>query len=195
MNQRQREMSLIPFILDLADDLEQLELDNTRISIGHWPAEFAIQPARVPQLVQPYSPQRRHRNHHQNSSHRNSHVKLTKSDGFQVSMEVEEFEADEIIVKIINHSVIVEGRHEEKEDQHGFIARHFVRRYEVPDICDIRDVVSTLTSDKVLTVRVPYKMKTDPEVLQRMIELQKAEQESKHLRNKAIREEKGASWH
>lgn len=78
-------------------------------------------------------------------------------DKFQVILDVQQFAPNEITVKTSNNSVVVEGKHEEKQDEHGFISRHFVRRYLLPQEHDINDVVSSLSSDGILTVTAPKK--------------------------------------
>lgn len=61
------------------------------------------------------------------------------------------------MVKTKDNYVIVEGKHEEKQDEHGFISRHFVRRYMLPKGHESADVVSSLSSDGVLTITAPTK--------------------------------------
>lgn len=77
---------------------------------------------------------------------------LTK-DGFQVSLDVQQFMANEITVKTKDNVVVVEGRHDEKEDDHGYISRHFIRKYNLPKDIDCADVVSQLSSDGILTIK------------------------------------------
>ncbi|CAH0592763.1 unnamed protein product [Chrysodeixis includens] len=74
---------------------------------------------------------------------------------FQVNVDVQHFAPEEIDVKVVNGSVIVEGKHEEKQDQHGYISRRFVRRYALPEGCLPDTVESKLSSDGVLTVTAP----------------------------------------
>lgn len=74
---------------------------------------------------------------------------------FQVILDVQQFTPEEITVKAANNSVVVEGRHEEKQDEHGFISRQFTRRYILPGGYDVQDLVSTLSSDGVLTITAP----------------------------------------
>lgn len=74
---------------------------------------------------------------------------------FQVILDVQQFSPSELTVKITNNSIVVEGKHEEKQDEHGFISRHFVRRYMLPADNDVNDVVSSLSSDGILTVTAP----------------------------------------
>ncbi|XP_050425615.1 protein lethal(2)essential for life-like [Adelges cooleyi] len=75
----------------------------------------------------------------------------------QVILDVQQFTPNEITVKTSEGAVIVEGKHEEKPDEHGFISRHFKRRYLLPNDVDIEKIVSSLSSDGVLTVSAPKK--------------------------------------
>ncbi|XP_034938258.1 protein lethal(2)essential for life-like [Chelonus insularis] len=85
-----------------------------------------------------------------------STVKADKNQ-FQVSLDVQQFAPEEINVKVVDRSVVIEGKHEEKQDEHGFISRQFTRRYLIPEQCDIDQVSSKLSSDGVLTIIVPRK--------------------------------------
>lgn len=76
-------------------------------------------------------------------------------DGFQVCMDVSQFKPNELTVKTVDNTIVVEGNHEEREDEHGLIQRHFVRKYTLPKDYDPKDVVSTISSDGVLTVKAP----------------------------------------
>ncbi|XP_053676614.1 protein lethal(2)essential for life [Anopheles nili] len=79
-------------------------------------------------------------------------------DRFQIILDVQQFTPEEITVKMSDRSIVVEGKHEEKQDEHGFVSRHFTRRYMLPSGHDPNDVVSTLSSDGVLTVTAPKKV-------------------------------------
>lgn len=76
----------------------------------------------------------------------------------QVILDVQQFGPGEITVKTSEGAVIVEGKHEEKQDEHGYVSRHFKRRYLLPKDVDIERVVSSLSSDGILTVSVPKKV-------------------------------------
>ena len=65
---------------------------------------------------------------------------------------MQQFSPSEITVKTVGDSVLIEGKHEEKPDEHGFISRQFQRRYLLPDGVRPEDVQSSLSSDGVLTV-------------------------------------------
>jgi len=57
------------------------------------------------------------------------------------------------------NAVVVEGKHEERADDHGYISRHFVRRYVLPEQYDFEQINSSLSSDGVLTISAPKKVK------------------------------------
>ncbi|KAJ2942731.1 hypothetical protein O0L34_g14919 [Tuta absoluta] len=83
-----------------------------------------------------------------------SSIKSDK-DKFQVNVDVQHFAPEEISVKTADGQIIVEGKHEEKRDQHGFISRQFVRKYALPEGCTPENVQSRLSSDGVLTITAP----------------------------------------
>ena len=46
-----------------------------------------------------------------------------EKDKFQIILDVQQFTPDEITVKTNDKFIIVEGKHEEKQDEHGFVSR------------------------------------------------------------------------
>ncbi|KAI4479495.1 hypothetical protein M0804_010892 [Polistes exclamans] len=100
-----------------------------------------------------------------------STIKMEK-DNFQVILDVQQFSPDEITVKTVDKNVVVEAKHEERQDEHGFISRQFVRRYILPIDYDAINVTSTLSSDGVLTITAPRK-KPEPTGTERIINIVK----------------------
>ncbi|KAK1131433.1 Protein lethal(2)essential for life [Melipona bicolor] len=78
----------------------------------------------------------------------------------QVILDVQQFSPEEITVKTVGNDVIVEAKHEERQDEHGFVSRHFVRRYVLPPSHDVINITSSLSSDGVLTITAPKKEET-----------------------------------
>lgn len=100
-------------------------------------------------------------------------------DQFQVSVDVQQFTHEEIIVKITGtNNIIIEAKHEEIEDEHGSIYRHFVRRCILPDEYNIEEVKSILTKDGVVIITAPKKSEKKNE---RVIPIQKTGKTSKDL--------------
>ncbi|XP_063390016.1 protein lethal(2)essential for life-like [Cydia fagiglandana] len=83
-----------------------------------------------------------------------SSIKADK-DKFQINLDVQHFSPEEISVKTTDGYIVIEGKHEEKKDQHGYISRQFKRRYALPEGCTPETVESRLSSDGVLSVTAP----------------------------------------
>ncbi|KAH8380467.1 hypothetical protein KR009_010882 [Drosophila setifemur] len=108
-------------------------------------------------------------------NHNNIHwpaVKQLGKDGFQVCMDVAQFKPSELNVKVVDNSILVEGKHEERQDDHGHIMRHFVRRYKVPEGYEADKVISQLSSDGVLTVSIPKPQPIEDKANARVIQIQ-----------------------
>ncbi|KAG7199804.1 hypothetical protein KM043_000466 [Ampulex compressa] len=76
-------------------------------------------------------------------------------DKFRVIIDVQQFAPEEITVRTDDKCITVEGKHEEKKDEHGYVSRQFVRRYILPKGYDIGHVKPSLSSDGVLTITAP----------------------------------------
>ncbi|KAL1139040.1 hypothetical protein AAG570_009101 [Ranatra chinensis] len=86
-----------------------------------------------------------------------SNVKSDK-DGFKVSLDVQQFKPEELKVKVIDDYLVVEGKHQERQDQHGFVSRQFTRRYKLPNNIDHATIISSLSTDGVLMLYAPKKV-------------------------------------
>lgn len=73
-------------------------------------------------------------------------------------MDVQQFKPEEINVKVVDNYLVVDAKHEEREDSHGYISRHFTRRYKIPSDVDIDAIKSKLSSDGILTLEAPKKV-------------------------------------
>ncbi|KAG8228850.1 hypothetical protein J437_LFUL008346 [Ladona fulva] len=80
---------------------------------------------------------------------------IPNKDDFEVMLDVQQFRPEEISVKTVDNSIVVEGKHEEKRDEHGFVSRHFIRRYVLPQGISPGTVTTSLSSDGVLTITAP----------------------------------------
>lgn len=88
---------------------------------------------------------------------RGASIVQADKDKFQVTLDVSQFAPEEITVKVVDQKVVIEAKHEEKRDEHGWVSRQFVRKYIVPSQCDINQVESHLSSDGILSITAPRK--------------------------------------
>lgn len=148
-------MSVLPLFVSLNDDL--FDPWDT-FGLGIHPHEFLNAPQLQRNQIPGSGYYRRHwclPEQQRGSDNKGIPKPQTGKDGFQVCLDVKQFAPNEISVKTLDNAVVVEGKHEEKQDDHGYISRHFVRRYVLPKEYDAKDIVSTLSSDGVLTVKAP----------------------------------------
>ncbi|XP_023310900.1 alpha-crystallin B chain-like isoform X2 [Anoplophora glabripennis] len=81
---------------------------------------------------------------------------ILRGEKFHTNIDVQQFKPEELSVKVTgNNTVTIEGKHEVQQDEHGYISRHFVRKYVLPKNWDVSRVESKLTTDGVLSITAP----------------------------------------
>lgn len=154
-------MALLPFLFDEPLYVSSHHLRPSRILDQHFglglDPEDIFQPLNLNNRVLTRTPAGYLRNWRTNSSQQDTGSTVTvDKDRFQANLDVQQFKPEEISVKVTGDNVLtIEGKHEEKQDEHGFISRHFVRRYVLPKTCDMGKIESKLSSDGVLTITAP----------------------------------------
>ena len=88
-------------------------------------------------------------------------------------MDVAHFRPEEISVKVKEREVIVEAKHEEREDELGFISRQFSRRVILPQDFDPDTVETFFSAGGKLTIKAkkPQPQQSD-ETKERVIPIQ-----------------------
>uniref|UniRef100_A0A4X1UH27 Heat shock protein beta-1 n=1 Tax=Sus scrofa TaxID=9823 RepID=A0A4X1UH27_PIG len=77
------------------------------------------------------------------------------ADRWRVSLDVNHFAPEELTVKTKDGVVEITGKHEERQDEHGFISRCFTRKYTLPPGVDPTQVSSSLSPEGTLSVEAP----------------------------------------
>ncbi|KAG5331846.1 L2EFL protein, partial [Acromyrmex charruanus] len=85
------------------------------------------------------------------------------SDGFKITVNVQQYNPEEITVKVVDNWVIIKGIHE-KQNKSNVGSQQFVIRYLLPSSTDIEHITSSTSSDGILMITVP--LKTDQKVIQ-----------------------------
>ncbi|XP_031836307.1 protein lethal(2)essential for life [Nomia melanderi] len=172
-------MSLIPILFsDWWEDLDRPHrLWNQYFGTGIDPDDILLDGELSETLLYRPTPRRNNRRYHPfwrasaRKGHGASTVKPDKNK-FEVTLDVSQFVANEVNVKVVDQNVIVEAKHDEKEDEHGWVSRRFVRKYIVPSQCDIDRVESRLSNDGILSITVPRKEPLKPESSEKIIKIQ-----------------------
>ena len=80
---------------------------------------------------------------------------------FEAKLNVTNFTPEEITIKVKGNNMLVEGKHEEKQDKngHGYVSRQFTRRYTLPDDVHLEQLSSSMDAKgKTLTIHTPKKI-------------------------------------
>uniref|UniRef100_A0AC35FXJ0 SHSP domain-containing protein n=1 Tax=Panagrolaimus sp. PS1159 TaxID=55785 RepID=A0AC35FXJ0_9BILA len=85
--------------------------------------------------------------------HNDGVVKVNNTaEKFEVGLDAAFFTPKEIEVKVNGDQLVVHFRHENRNDQHGSVAREISRTYKLPSDVDVSSLKSHLTSRGVLTI-------------------------------------------
>ncbi|XP_069470400.1 alpha-crystallin B chain isoform X1 [Ambystoma mexicanum] len=91
-----------------------------------------------------------------------SEMRLEK-DKFSLNLDVKHFSPEELQVKVLGDFIEIHGKHEERQDEHGYVSRDFHRKYKMPVDVESLSITSSLSSDGVLTVIGPRRLSDVPE--------------------------------
>ncbi|XP_064122178.1 alpha-crystallin A chain-like [Macrobrachium nipponense] len=99
-----------------------------------------------------------------------------EKDKFVLCLDVQQFAPEELKVRVVEGVVEVEAKHEMRQDEHGSVFRHFIRKYTLPDDVVIESVSSSLSPEGVLVIEAPKKPIEPPPPSQRDVPIQKAQE-------------------
>ncbi|KAM9332686.1 alpha-crystallin B chain-like [Pholidichthys leucotaenia] len=86
----------------------------------------------------------------------NGHSEMqVEKDHYVIYLNVKHFCPDELCVKVSDDFITIHGKHEGRQDDHGFVSREFLRKYKLPSGVSGAEVTSTLSVDGVLTIMAP----------------------------------------
>nr|XP_027785058.1 alpha-crystallin A chain isoform X1 [Marmota flaviventris] len=76
-------------------------------------------------------------------------------DKFVILLDVKHFSPEDLTVKVLEDFVEIHGKHNERQDDHGYISREFHRRYRLPSNVDQSALSCSLSADGMLTFSGP----------------------------------------
>lgn len=119
--------------------------------IGNRPGYFRLTPREIQLLRAINSVNQLRRAANVERMAQKSHI---GKDGFEVRLNVQNFQPEEVSIKTVDDSIIIEAKCERKSDSE-YVSSVYRRRYELPSGFRAEDVISTMSSDGVLTVKCP----------------------------------------
>lgn len=166
-------MAMLPVLLNMVDDI-YASLDNS----AHGQLGGDIPLLFVPQSRGANCRQRCSGKRGCGLKQQNQQWKPTTED-FQVALNVKSFSPEEISVKVKGREVLVEGKHEEKKDDHGFVSRQFTRRYILPEPYDPDTIATYLDTEGKMTIKALKPKPAVEETQERIIPIERVQIEEK----------------
>lgn len=174
MKQKSRKMAFLPVLLDMVDEIYTSMDDNSKTFSDGFPLLF------VPQRTESCETGKHCKRGQRDCPRRRFMMRKCgdgpcnkqASDDFKVSMDVKLFKPEEVSVKVKDRQIIVEGKHEERQDEIGFVSSQFSRRFIVPEEFDLDTVSTCLSAEGKLTIKAE-KPKPAVESSERVIPIQR----------------------
>ena len=82
---------------------------------------------------------------------------IDDNEKFGVEINVAQFAPEELDVRLKGAHLIIEGNHEERDDEYGTIERHFVRKYTLPKDVNTEGLTSHFSKNGILSITAPKK--------------------------------------
>ncbi|KAI4888768.1 hypothetical protein NFI96_028980 [Prochilodus magdalenae] len=79
-----------------------------------------------------------------------------------VSLDVNHFAPADLTIRTQSGFLVIEGKHEERQDEHGYISRSFIRKYKLPLGVDAETIQSCLSGEGILTVEAKLSSAPQP---------------------------------
>ncbi|KAI5613356.1 heat shock protein beta-1-like [Silurus asotus] len=76
----------------------------------------------------------------------------TQQNRWTVTLDVNHFAPSDITVRTQGGFLEIEGKHNERQDEHGYISRFFLRKYKLPAGIEVQSIRTCVTGDGVLTI-------------------------------------------
>lgn len=108
-----------------------------------------------------------------------------EKDHFEIQVDCEHFKPEEISVKMVDNSLVIEGKHEERLDSNGFVSRQFTRKFTIPKDVIAEKIESSLAADGTLSIRAPKKQPKAIKSSERVIPIQLTSDTTKSIDKEA----------
>ncbi|KAI8761667.1 heat shock protein Hsp-12.2 [Biomphalaria glabrata] len=81
---------------------------------------------------------------------------------FRIRMDLHHYRPEEVKITSDNIKITINAKHEEKQDNHGFVSREITRIYKLPEDVDPKSVTSAMNAHGILSIKVQKKSPEEP---------------------------------
>ncbi|KAH9513836.1 hypothetical protein Btru_031521 [Bulinus truncatus] len=81
---------------------------------------------------------------------------------FRIRLDLHHYSPEEVKITSDSTKITINAKHEEKQDNHGFVSREITRMYKLPEDVDPKSITSTMNAQGVLSIKVQKKALEEP---------------------------------
>ncbi|KAI8796119.1 heat shock protein Hsp-12.2 [Biomphalaria glabrata] len=92
---------------------------------------------------------------------------------FRIRLDLRHYSPEEVKITSDNKKITIKAKHEEKQDNHGYVSREMIRTYALPDDVDPKSVTSVMNTQGTLNIKVAKKPLEAPKEIAIPVEFKK----------------------
>ncbi|GFO22503.1 heat shock protein beta-1 [Plakobranchus ocellatus] len=73
---------------------------------------------------------------------------------FRIRLDLSHYKPEEVKIKTDSHKITIQAKHEERQDNHGFVSRQMTRSYKLPNDVDPNSATSSMNSNGTLSIKM-----------------------------------------
>ncbi|KAK3747235.1 hypothetical protein RRG08_005871 [Elysia crispata] len=92
---------------------------------------------------------------------------------FRIRLDLSHYKPEEVKITMDSHKVTVHAKHEERQDNHGFVSREMTRTYKLPNDVDVNSASSTMNANGTLSIKMSKSAMEIPKEVKIPVEFKK----------------------
>ncbi|RUS73316.1 hypothetical protein EGW08_018927 [Elysia chlorotica] len=73
---------------------------------------------------------------------------------FRIRLDLSSYKPEEVKITTDSQKVTVYAKHEERQDNHGFVSREMTRTYKLPNDVDVNSASSSMNNNGTLSIKL-----------------------------------------
>ncbi|GFR65625.1 alpha-crystallin B chain [Elysia marginata] len=92
---------------------------------------------------------------------------------FRIRLDLSHYKPEEVKISMDSHKISINAKHEERQDNHGFVSREITRTYKLPNDVDVNSATSTMNANGTLSIKMLKKALEAPKEVNIPVHIEK----------------------
>ncbi|RUS80411.1 hypothetical protein EGW08_011823 [Elysia chlorotica] len=93
---------------------------------------------------------------------------------FRIRLDLSSYKPEEVKITTDSHKVTVHAKHEERQDNHGYVSREMTRTYKLPNNVDVNSASSAMNANGTLSIKIAKTAQEVPKEVKIPVEFKKS---------------------